>query len=89
MHQSGGEPSLNEAAELLASTSFPFIITGEGVIMGDAIEECKALEERLRAPVVNSYIHNWPPDKPWLLVLMSKLMLLFGICLALIVAQVI
>ena len=26
--------------------------------MGDAVEECKALAERLGAPVVNSYLRN-------------------------------
>jgi sulfoacetaldehyde acetyltransferase len=54
----GGEHSLNEAAELLAKAKFPVIISGGGVVMGDAIEECKALAERLGAPVVNSYLHN-------------------------------
>jgi sulfoacetaldehyde acetyltransferase len=54
----GGEKSLNEAAELLATAKFPVIISGGGVVMADAIEECKALAERLGAPVVNSYLHN-------------------------------
>jgi len=54
----GGEHSLNEAAELLAKAKFPVIISGGGVVMGDAVEECKALAERLGAPVVNSYLHN-------------------------------
>ena len=54
----GGENSLNEAAELLATAKFPVIIAGGGVVMADAVEECKALAERLGAPVVNSYLHN-------------------------------
>ncbi|MGV2287584.1 sulfoacetaldehyde acetyltransferase [Trinickia sp. YCB016] len=54
----GGEQSLNEAAELIAQAKFPVIISGGGVVMADAIEECKALAERLGAPVVNSYLHN-------------------------------
>jgi sulfoacetaldehyde acetyltransferase len=54
----GGEASLNEAAELLAQAKNPVIVSGGGVVMGDAIEECKALAERLGAPVVNSYLHN-------------------------------
>jgi sulfoacetaldehyde acetyltransferase len=54
----GGEASLNEAADLLASAKFPVIIAGGGVVMADAVEECKALAERLGAPVVNSYLHN-------------------------------
>ncbi len=54
----GGEASLNEAAELLAQAKNPVIVSGGGVVMADAIEECKALAERLGAPVVNSYLHN-------------------------------
>ena len=54
----GGENSLNEAAELIAQAKFPVIISGGGVVMGDAIEQCQALAERLGAPVVNSYLHN-------------------------------
>lgn len=62
----GGEASLNEAAELLATAKFPVIISGGGVVMADAIEECKALAERLGAPVVNSYLHNdsFPASHP-------------------------
>lgn len=62
----GGENSLNEAAELLANAKFPVIISGGGVVMGDAVEECKALAERLGAPVVNSYLHNdsFPASHP-------------------------
>ena len=54
----GGEKSLNDAAELLAKAEFPVIISGGGVVMADAVQECKALAERLGAPVVNSYLHN-------------------------------
>ena len=54
----GGEESLNQAAELLAQAKFPVIISGGGVVMADAVEECKQLAERLGAPVVNSYQHN-------------------------------
>ena len=62
----GGDESLNEAAELIANAKFPVIISGGGVVMGDAIEECKALAERLGAPVVNSYLHNdsFPANHP-------------------------
>jgi sulfoacetaldehyde acetyltransferase len=62
----GGEQSLNEAAELLATAKFPVIISGGGVVMSDAVEECKALAERLGAPVVNSYLHNdsFPASHP-------------------------
>mgnify|MGYP001457156123 CR=1 FL=1 len=62
----GGEQSLDEAAKLLAEAKFPVIISGGGVVMGDAVEECKALAERLGAPVVNSYLHNdsFPASHP-------------------------
>ncbi len=62
----GGDNSLNEAAELLAKAKFPVIVSGGGVVMADAIEECKALAERLGAPVVNSYLHNdsFPASHP-------------------------
>ena len=54
----GGEETLNEAADLIAEAKFPVIVSGGGVVMADAVEECKALAERLGAPVVNSYLHN-------------------------------
>ena len=62
----GGETSLNEAAELLAQAEFPVIVSGGGVVMADGVEECKALAERLGAPVVNSYLHNdsFPASHP-------------------------
>jgi sulfoacetaldehyde acetyltransferase len=62
----GGEQSLNEAAELLATAEFPVIISGGGVVMADGIAECRALAERLGAPVVNSYQHNdsFPASHP-------------------------
>ena len=62
----GGEQSLDEAADLLASARFPVIISGGGVVMGNAVQECKALAERLGAPVVNSYLHNdsFPASHP-------------------------
>jgi sulfoacetaldehyde acetyltransferase len=62
----GGEQSLNEAAELLATAEFPVIISGGGVVMADGIAECRVLAERLGAPVVNSYQHNdsFPASHP-------------------------
>ena len=62
----GGETSLDDAAELLANAKFPVIISGGGVVMADGVEECKALAERLGAPVVNSYLHNdsFPASHP-------------------------
>jgi len=63
---SGGENSLSAAADLLAGAKFPVILAGGGVVMGDAVEECKALAERLGAPVVNGYLRNdsFPASHP-------------------------
>jgi sulfoacetaldehyde acetyltransferase len=62
----GGEKSLDDAAELLAKARFPVILAGGGVVMGDAVEECKALAERLGAPVVTGYLRNdaFPASHP-------------------------
>ncbi|MBS0448356.1 MAG: sulfoacetaldehyde acetyltransferase [Proteobacteria bacterium] len=62
----GGEQSLDAAAELLATARFPVILAGGGVVMGDAVEECKVLAERLGAPVVTGYLRNdaFPASHP-------------------------
>ncbi len=62
----GGTKSLDTATELLATAEFPVIISGGGVVMGDAVEECIALAERLGAPVVNTWLHNdsFPASHP-------------------------
>jgi sulfoacetaldehyde acetyltransferase len=62
----GGEQSLAAAVELLAGAKFPVILAGGGVVMGDAVEECKALAERLGAAVVCGYLRNdaFPASHP-------------------------
>lgn len=62
----GGENSLNAAAELLATAKFPVILSGGGVVMGNAVAECQALAERLGAPVVTGYLRNdaFPASHP-------------------------
>ena len=62
----GGPESLSAAADLLATAKFPVILSGGGVVMGDGVEECKALAERLGAPVVNGYLRNdsFPASHP-------------------------
>jgi sulfoacetaldehyde acetyltransferase len=62
----GGENSLNAAAELLAQARFPVILSGGGVVLGDAVRQCQALAERLGAPVVNGYLRNdsFPASHP-------------------------
>ncbi len=63
---SGGENSLNAAAELLANAKFPVILSGGGVVLADGVEACKALAERLGAPVCNGYLRNdsFPASHP-------------------------
>jgi sulfoacetaldehyde acetyltransferase len=62
----GGEKSLGDAAELLASARFPVILAGGGVIMAEGQSEAVALAELLRAPVATSYLHNdaFPASHP-------------------------
>jgi len=62
----GGEETLSAAAELLAAAKFPVILAGGGVVMGGAVDACKALAERLGAPVVTGYLRNdaFPASHP-------------------------
>jgi sulfoacetaldehyde acetyltransferase len=55
---SGGVNAIAEAARLLSNAKFPVILSGAGVVLGNAIGECAALAERLDAPVCNNYQHN-------------------------------
>jgi len=57
-HGAGTEAELDQAARLLLGASFPVILAGGGVSIGNAVEETRALAEYLTAPVVNSYLHN-------------------------------
>ena len=54
----GGEAAVAEAAKLLAEAKFPVILSGAGVVLGNAIPECAALAEKLEAPVCSNYQHN-------------------------------
>ncbi|MGI9610756.1 MAG: sulfoacetaldehyde acetyltransferase [Acidimicrobiia bacterium] len=62
----GGSKSLDEAAALLANAEFPVLLSGGGVVMGDAMAETIALAERLKCPVANTYLHNdsFPASHP-------------------------
>jgi len=55
---SGGAQAVKSAAELLSSAKFPVILSGAGVVLADAIDDCKALAEKLDAPVACGYQHN-------------------------------
>ena len=54
----GGKEAITEAARILSKASFPVILSGAGVVIADAMDECKALAEKLDAPVCNGYQHN-------------------------------
>ncbi len=56
--QSGGVEAIQKASELLSQAKFPVILSGAGVILADAIEDCKKLAEKLDAPVACGYQHN-------------------------------
>jgi sulfoacetaldehyde acetyltransferase len=54
----GGTEAIAEAAKLLSAAKFPVILSGAGVVLGNAIPDCVALAERLDAPVCSGYQHN-------------------------------
>jgi sulfoacetaldehyde acetyltransferase len=54
----GGAKSIEEAAAILTDAEFPVILSGAGVVIGDAIDDCVALAEKLSAPVCCGYQHN-------------------------------
>ena len=56
--QAGGVDAIKKAAQLLSNAKFPVILSGAGVVIGDAIEDCKKLAEKLDAPVCSGYQHN-------------------------------
>ncbi len=56
--QGGGKEAVDRAAKLLSEAKFPVILSGAGVVIGDAIDDCKKLAEKLDAPVCNGYQHN-------------------------------
>ena len=64
--QLGDEAATEAAAKLLAGAKFPVIVAGAGVVLSDAVDECRQLAEQLGAPVANSYLHNdsFPASHP-------------------------
>ncbi len=54
----GGIDAIKKAAGLLSNAKFPVILSGAGVILSDAIDDCKKLSEKLSAPVACGYQHN-------------------------------
>ena len=56
--QAGGTEAISKAAKLLSNAKFPVILSGAGVVIGGAIEDCKKLAEKLDSPVCSGYQHN-------------------------------
>jgi len=56
--QGGGVEAIKKAAKLLSDAKFPVILSGAGVVIGGAIEDCKKLAEKLDSPVCSGYQHN-------------------------------
>ena len=56
--QAGGLEAIKKAAKLLSEAKFPVILSGAGVVIGEAIEDCKKLAEKLDSPVCSGYQHN-------------------------------
>ncbi len=54
----GGANAIADAAKLLTAAKFPVILSGAGVVIGNAIPDCVALAEKLTAPVCSGYQHN-------------------------------
>ena len=54
----GGIDAIKKAAGLLSNAKFPVILSGAGVILADAIDDCKNISEKLSAPVACGYQHN-------------------------------
>ncbi len=56
--QAGGASAIDEAAKLLSEAKFPVILSGAGVVIGGAIQDCVKLAEKLDSPVCSGYQHN-------------------------------
>ena len=55
---SGGQASIEAAAEILSDAKFPVILNGAGVVLSGGIPASQALAETLMAPVCCGYQHN-------------------------------
>ena len=56
--QAGGADAIEQAAKILSDSKFPVILSGAGVVIGGAINECVKLAEKLDSPVCSGYQHN-------------------------------
>jgi len=56
--QAGGAAAIEQAAKLLSDAKFPVILSGAGVVIGGAINDCVKIAEKLDSPVCSGYQHN-------------------------------
>ena len=56
--QAGGADAIEQAAKILSDAKFPVILSGAGVVIGGAIEDCVKIAEKLDSPVCSGYQHN-------------------------------
>ena len=56
--QGGGKEAIERAAKYLSDAKFPVILSGAGVVIGNATQETKQLAEKLDSPVCSGYQHN-------------------------------
>ena len=56
--QAGGAEAIEQASKLLSDAKFPVILSGAGVVIGGAIDDCVKLAEKLDSPVCSGYQHN-------------------------------
>ena len=56
--QAGGAEAIDQAAKILSEAKFPVILSGAGVVIGGAINDCVKLAEKLDSPVCSGYQHN-------------------------------
>ena len=54
----GDAKALQKAVDILSSAKNPVLLSGGGVVIGNAVAEVVALAEHLSLPVINSYLHN-------------------------------
>jgi acetolactate synthase I/II/III large subunit len=62
----GNRKQIREAIRLLSQAKKPLIISGNGVTMSGAVEELRAMAERMRIPVITTLhgIGSFPEDHP-------------------------
>ena len=58
LERQAGGADIDQAAKILSEAKFPVILSGAGVVIGGAINDCVKLAEKLDSPVCSGYQHN-------------------------------